>query len=450
MKIEYFDTKYDGNKLASWIKQLEASDSRLHKESVIEKAQVAAHIGSNEADAFLYCCNLAYDPFATFNVRKVSETSGFTNKPNPWSKFYQLCAALHNRDCTGHAARDAIAELSTQFDSDEWNTVARRVLIKDLRCGTSTATLNKILKKTKWAVPVFSCQLATDSSSKQDKMVGLKRIEQKLDGVRMLAFVTATGVQMFSRNGKVLENFPQIEEELAKLYSVLSTTLALPSFVLDGEIMGESFQALMKQAQRKSDVKTDDMVYNVFDILPVADFARTYWNAQQSKRLALLEKIRHILDQTTCVRIMDGITVDLDTAEGHKTLKKFAEDSVNAGFEGVMIKDLGSPYECKRSTFWMKWKPVMDYDLKVIAVEEGSGKHTGRMGALVCEGVDDGRAITVNVGSGYTDEQRQEYWDNQNSVIGQTAVVLADAITQNQNGSYSLRFPRFKTFRDDK
>jgi DNA ligase-1 len=98
----------------------------------------------------------------------------------------------------------------------------------------------------------------------------------------------------------------------------------------------------------------------------------------------------------------------------------------------------------------MKYKPVYDYDLVVIGMEEGTGKNIGRMGALVCEGMEEGKHIVVNVGSGYTDNERQSYWDNKDAVIGQTAVVLADAITQNQDGPYSLRFPRFKTFREDK
>ena len=98
----------------------------------------------------------------------------------------------------------------------------------------------------------------------------------------------------------------------------------------------------------------------------------------------------------------------------------------------------------------MKYKPVHDYDLVVIGVEPGTGKNKGRMGALVCEGVDDGKHIVVNVGSGFTDVERQEYWDNRNDVIGRSAVVMADAITLNQSGSYSLRFPRFKSFRYDK
>jgi DNA ligase-1 len=140
----------------------------------------------------------------------------------------------------------------------------------------------------------------------------------------------------------------------------------------------------------------------------------------------------------------------LDTAEGRDQFQRYCNDKVNEGFEGVMVKEMKAPYVCKRSTDWMKYKPVHDYDLVVVALEEGTGKNEGRLGALVCEGTDDGKFIHVNVGSGFTDSQRDEFWANQSLVIGQTAVVMADAICKNQDGSHSLRFPRFKTWRDDK
>jgi DNA ligase-1 len=208
-----------------------------------------------------------------------------------------------------------------------------------------------------------------------------------------------------------------------------------------------SFQALMKQAQRKTDVETDGMTYSVFDVIPLADFERGFWNAQQHKRLHLLEEHRAVFEMTDCVRIMDGIDVDLDTAEGHDILRRFAEDAVAAGFVGIMIKDLDAPYECKRSTFWMKWKPVITVDLNIVGFEQGTGRNLGRLGAIICEGVDNERDICVNVGSGLSDANRDEYWSARDDLLGRVVEVAADAVTQNQDGTYSLRFPRFVRFR---
>jgi DNA ligase-1 len=147
------------------------------------------------------------------------------------------------------------------------------------------------------------------------------------------------------------------------------------------------------------------------------------------------------------LEITNGIEVDLDTAEGHDIMRRYANDAVIAGFEGIMIKKLTAPYECKRSSFWMKWKPVITVDLTIVGFEEGTGRNVGRLGALICEGVDDGRKIRVNVGTGFSDAQRMEYWHSRDSLLGELAEVEADAVTQNQDGSYSLRFPRFVRFR---
>jgi len=451
--IDFTSEQFNEIKVAAdWIRDLESSDSRLHKESVIEKALMAAKLGSSNAQCFLFNCYQAYNPYYVFGVKKVPETAGLEGKPNPWPKFWAMLEGLRFRTLTGHNAKTAIEFMSEQFDSVEWNNLCRRVIIKDLRCGISEKTLNKVLGNTEWKIPVFTCQLATDSEKHVAKMKGVKRLEQKLDGVRVLAVMTKTTVNLYSRNGKPFDNFPQIVDALEDIKNKFAKLFqACPhGFVLDGEIIGESFQALMKQAQRKTDVQTDGMTYSVFDVIPLADFERGFWNAQQHKRLAILEEYRAVFERTNSVRIMDGIEVDLDTAEGHDILRRYAEDAVALGFEGIMIKSLDAPYECRRSTFWMKLKPVYDYDLKVVAVEEGTGRNVGKLGALVCEGTDDDRLIRCNVGTGLTDAQRDDYWTNRSVIIGQTAVVLADAVTQNQDGSYSLRFPRFKTFRDDK
>ena len=443
---------------ASWINKLNESDSRLHKEDIFLQALEASVLGSTNAINFLSFVKACYNPYVTFGVRQIPETVGITNSENPWSEFNELMLQLSQRKLTGHAARDAVQELSEKFDSDEWNLFLAPVLRRDLRAGISDKTINKICKKTDYEIPVFGCQLATNSEGRPE-MKGIKRLEPKLDGVRMLLMVIPADdgevtTICFSRNGKQFDNFGHIEDQVREKFNKLirkaATSNLSMGFVMDGEVIGNSFQELMRQARRKTDVQAEDSVYNVFDILPLSAFREGHWNAQLEKRIKILEDMRPIIDTMPGLELLPHIMVDLDTAEGKDQLDRYAKDNVDSGFEGIMIKKVDAPYECKRNTFWMKFKPVYDYDLTVIGIEEGTGKNQGRMGALVCEGVNDDKHITVNVGSGYTDVERQSYWDDKESVIGQTAVVMADAITQDASGSYSLRFPRFKTFRDDK
>lgn len=444
---------------ASWIHKLNESDSRLHKEDVIRQALEASVLGSMNAQIFLGLLKACYNPYVTFGVKQIPDTVGIVDAENPWHEFNDLLTKLARRNLTGHAARDAIQEMAERFNSDEWNTFLAPVLRRDMRAGISDKTINKICKKTEYEIPIFGCQLATNSEGRPE-MKGVKRLEPKLDGVRVLLTVIPGDdgevvTACYSRNGKIFENFSHIEKQVhenwLKLVRKTKFTQQFTSgFVLDGEVIGNTFQELMRQARRKENVQAEDSVFNIFDIIPLQDFRRGHWNAQLHKRVEALESMRSVIDTMPNVELLPHIMVDLDTAAGRDQLDRYAKDQVNAGFEGIMIKDVDAPYECKRNTFWMKWKPTITVDLEVVGVEEGTGRNQGRLGALVCAGMDDGKEISVNVGSGFSDDDRDNYWRDSNLIIGRTAEILCDVITQNQDGTYSLRFPRFVRFRDDK
>jgi DNA ligase 1 len=447
-EIDFSDSRFNSIMAAGWIRDLESSDSRLHKERVIEKALMAAKLGSGDAQIFLFNCYQAYNPFYTFNVKQVPETSGLTGRDNPWPVFWALLEDLRTRGVTGGAARARIQDLSEQFDSEEWNLMCRPVIIKDLRCGISEKTINKVVGNTEWRIPVFGVQLAQDSADQPKKMKGIKRLEVKLDGVRVIAVVQGATCTLYSRNGKTFENFPQIAEAVEDARRAFQYGRGTGgNFVLDGEIVGESFQKLMKQAHRKSDAKTDGMVYHIFDIVPLDALKEGHWNVKQQARLEWLESAKSTLPEDGCVQIMPGMNVDLDTAEGHDVMRRFAEASVAQGYEGIMIKNLDAPYICKRSDSWMKWKPTITVDLTIVGFEEGTGRNAGRLGAIIYEGVDNDRNIRVNVGTGYSDSDRDEFWSLRDQLLGVIGEVQADAVTQNQDGTYSLRFPRHVRFR---
>ena len=384
---------------------------------------------------------MALDNLYTFGVKKVPTHGGPDGQGLPWAAFKELAHLLYTRQLTGHAARDAIELALSASTQVEWNNWYRRILIKDLRCGVSEKTINKIKKN---AVPIFECMLAHDGAKHEKKLVGKKLLEPKFDGARCLTVVNAENrtVTQFTRNGNVLENFGHITAELEKHIDLFER-----SYVIDGEMVSSSFQALMKQVHRKENVQAGDAILMAFDIIPLAEFKLGFSTMGQRRRSALLRNFKHVFDKCGNIELTEQKEIDLDTYVGELEFKEFNRNMIEQGFEGIMVKDVDAQYECKRSHSWLKIKPFIEVSLEVTAVEEGTGRNEGRLGALVCEGTDDGKSIQVDVGGGFSDDQRKEFWFNKDSVPGQIVEVRADAITLNQDGTYSLRFPRFLRFR---
>lgn len=420
------------------IAELEADNSRLAKEAIIQREALA---GNRE---FFEGVRLAMDPLVTFGIKQVPEKNDAGGAGLDWDSFNLIVTGFVNRSFTGNLARDTVARMMDSATQEQWNGWYRRILIKDLRCGVSDKTVNKVVERQwpEYVIPMFGCQLAHDSANHEGKVAGQKLIEVKLDGVRVLTIVYPDGrVDQFSRNGKELVNFPHIKEQFAK--TVTGITEAV---VFDGEIMSSSFQDLMKQVHRKSDVKADDSVLHLFDFLTLEAFSAGVWDRKQSDRSEKLRAWKDLwAEETPNIEIVTQELVDLDTNAGKLRFADINRQAIAGGYEGIMIKDLEAVYECKRSAAWLKLKPFIEVSLTVVETEEGTGKNAGRMGALVCEGVDDGRTIRVNVGSGFTDQQREDFWNCR--ADGYIVEVRADAVTQNQDGTFSLRFPRFLRFR---
>ena len=429
------------NKPWEIIKELEKTASRLDKEAIIKREAEASNI------EFFEGCKLALDNMITFGVKQINEKDKDDGQGLSWEGFLQLTNALMLRQLTGNDAQTAIAHARMKATRDQWNNWYKLILQKDLRAGFSEKTINKVVEKKydkSYSIPQFVVQLAHDSANHESKVTGQKLIEVKLDGVRVIAIVYPTGlVSLFSRNGKSLDNFPLVEQQLARHAFMFAEPV-----VLDGEIMSASFQDLMKQVHRKSDAKADDAVLNLFDILTLKDFSAGKSARTQLERSDWLKQwYEPIAEYMPNVIIVGQELVNLGTEAGKTRYKEINQLAIQGGYEGIMLKDISAPYECKRSVAWLKLKPFIEVSLEVTDVEEGTGRNQGRLGAVVCSGQDDGRTITVNCGSGFSDNDRTVYWANRTDLIGQIVEVRADAITQNQDGTYSLRFPRFLRFR---
>ena len=409
------------------IQQLESNNSSLFKQDVIKE-----NIDNQE---FITGATMCLDPLVTFGVKQVPTTD--TDGPGVgWDLFNSLADKLIARDVTGHAARDAIQTLADHSTIEQWNDWYRRILIKDLRCGTGAKLINKVKKDT---IPLFGCMLAHDGAKHPKKIAGECYVEYKYDGVRVIAIVKNGDATLYSRNGKLLENFPHINEALSRS--------EFEGLVFDGEVMSEDFQTLMRQVHRKEGAQTEDSYLAVFDMLTLDEFNAGGTSMTAIDRRDRIEQLSKLFNSR--IQLVEATLMNLDLDEGQAQFQAMNKLALEEGYEGLMIKPAHEGYKCKRSHAWLKIKPFIEVTLKVIALEEGTGKNEGLLGALVVEGEDDGKFFHLNVGSGLTDENREQIWSAQDSVVGQLVEIRADAATQSQDADdvWSLRFPRFKTFR---
>lgn len=456
--------------------KIAATDSKNEKQAII-----AAEAKSKNTE-FFDGLRLALDTMITFGVKQVEPKAA--HRPGEaegrglsHDKFMSLCQKLADRQLTGDAAKVAIAHAAHQATEEEWNGWYRLILIKDLKAGFSESTVNKAVgKNSEYFISVFECQLAKnladdEGNVDETELNGEKLIESKLDGCRIITIVYPNGkVDQYSRNGKEFVNFGKIKDQISRNAKFFAEPV-----VLDGEVMSANFQDLMKQARRKSDVQADDSVLNLFDILTLREFKAGIGQHKQIDRSYSLNAwYETVADSMPNVTVVGQEVVNLSTAEGQTRLLEINKLALAGGFEGIMIKDVNALYECKRTKSWGKLKPFIEETLTVVDIEEGKpdSKFVGTLGALVCEGVVDGKHVRVNVGGGYSIKLRAQLWADftgkpvswkkkeksgwvtiteqptNNSAVGMLVEVRADALTKAEDSdTWSMRFPRFKCFR---
>ena len=143
--------------------------------------------------------------------------------------------------------------------------------------------------------------LAHDGAKHPKKIKGNCLVEYKYDGVRVIAIVKKNKATLYSRNGKVFNNFPHIEDALSKS--------EFNNLVLDGEIMSDDFQALMKQVYRKSGAETDDAYLALFDLLPLDEFNNGKSKLNTLERKKQLDKLSESFQ--SCIKLVDYVILNL-------------------------------------------------------------------------------------------------------------------------------------------
>ena len=419
----------------SIFRALANTTSRIEKECILRQ-----HLTNLTLRRVLF---LALDPFTQFYIRKIPNYI-----PGPTStnrSTMMLEGALDNleqiskRVVTGNAAINHLKMILESVTADD-AYVIERIIEKDLRCGVSEATVNKI-----WPglIPTYPVMLASGFDEKvMAKMSYPAYVQLKLDGMRFNAIVNNGKVEFRSRNGKHIDLLGNLEQEF--LFMAGSE-----SCVFDGELVVRDGQGIMnrqkgngilnKAVKGTISAMEASMVHaTIWDIIPFSAFQQCVYKTSYQERFGKLQQL--VLPGR--ISLIENRVVNTED-EAHELFQEY----FNKGEEGIILKDINAPWEDKRVKHQVKFKGELECDLLCMDWQEGTGKNVGKLGALVLTSADG--VVKVNVGSGFTDEQRDKY--TKENTVGKVVAVKYNAkIQDKKTGQTSLFLPVFLELREDK
>lgn len=379
----------------------------------------------------------ALSPYRVFGVKKYKEPKAYDATDAQPEMFFELLDKLHSRELTGNAARDMVTRVLSNYTEDTAK-ILKRVLNKDLKAGFSETTLNKIYPN---LVPTFDVMLA--QKKEEDTIITYPCIaEVKYDGQRTIAIVENDVVSYHGRSGKVSFQWEGLfDEELIDI----SNSIGKP-IIVDSEVMGDTFIETINAKSEDNVSAKEKLKFYAFDILTLEEWKnKTCQNTQEVRSRGL----DLVISRLGLNKVKKSVWRLCNNA---KELDDFYKEVTSAGGEGLIIKDPSGKYEWKRSKLWLKFKPVYTYDGVITGFYLGKpgSKYENTLGGILVEGDDEnGHHFKTAVGSGFSDEDRDEIWQNQNSYLGKMVEVEAQEMSKSGN-EYSLRFPVFKMWRPDK
>ena len=417
------------------VRDLRATSSTLDKQTIIED-----YCNHNSAAATFtkQILKYTYHPLWQYNVTSdnLKKKSHLVARKNEYKNFFSLLDSLKSREITGH---DAIAAVNSFIEHhSDYEELIHCIIDKDLKTRAGDKIINKAIPD---HIPEFSVALADKYESKLVDWKDGWYVSRKIDGARCICIVDGNGNSAFySRTGKSFETLGVVSGGIK--------ALGVTDVVFDGELClvdddgNEDFQGIMKQLKKK-DHTIPNPSFKIFDMISHDEFysKRGEENRPYSIRLANLTEIM-TKNECQCLTLLEQELIHND-----EHFQEWVKEAADYGWEGVMLR-ADEPYKGKRSKDLLKVKKFFDDEYEVVDVEMGPFRYV-KDGAeceetmLSCVTIKH-KDHLVRVGSGFTIEQRQEFYKHPKKILGNIITVQYFEETKNQDGGISLRFPTFK------
>lgn len=395
-----------------------------------------------------------YDWMRTYGIivedTKDKEPPDGEVKEETWMDFCNLADNLSNRTLTGAAARTAWNTLMEKCSPKERFWLVK-VINRDLKINVGESTVARIWPD---ALSTFDCQLATDLEKHKPKRVRKGEtpqplytfpmwVEPKLDGLRILIVVDGDTATIHSREGRLKPGLKHFADAFAET--------APGRYVVDGEIFHEQWNKTVSLTNTYPENLDEEelgmiksLVYYAFDCIPLDDFKEGFSPLPLTKRRAELETlVKKMKDARPELLITTTDVFPVNSFdEIHPLFQRFLEEKI----EGAMVKYPNAPYQVGRGTNWLKMKPWITVDAKIIGFDNGKpgSKHEDVLGCFIVE-TEEGEE--VRVGGSMSDKQRIDFWNRREELLGK---MLEFKKVDDKAADIVARYPNFVRFRPDK
>lgn len=322
---------------------------------------------------------------------------------------------------------------------EEYQGFYRQMITKKFRLGCDKKVVNSVIHG---LIPSWDVQQAYPISEKNEpKDCEWFALSQKLNGNNCAYYKG----KLISRQGKPFTGLDHIIKDIERLPKH-------ENYMFNGELIRKNYDNLSDNDNFQIGtgiINSDDsdkscIKFVIYECIPNEEFENGESKLKYKiRREQVLNPLTTAISrlQTDNLEVVPIIYEGTDKSVIQPLLDKADKD----GWEGLMLnKD--TKWKNKRNNGILKVKSFKHADIRCTDVVEGDGKYKGTLGLIKC----DYKGYELGVGSGFTDEQRNYYWNNPDEIIGKIVQIKFKGETKNKNGGISVQFPIFEIVRDDK
>lgn len=411
-----------------------------------------------------------YNPYVTTGIKDKSldEACSYVICCSPCQSRYNcledfILDLQHDNTGSNYALERAALMYKWAYDiSEEAGWLMRGIITKNLQIGVKAQTLNQIFGK--GFIPLIGIMRGMIAP---DNLAGVYIATEKIDGNRRLIMNKPTGVEIYTRSGRRDYGLVELEEQAKKYlptgYVYDTECVAKGDFVDNIALRQATASLLNKQGIRKG------VLAKVFDCIKQNEYDEgisSEYATIRKLRIAKLFNDTEGVNKLTkiCqngiflheVLLTEPVPTECDCFVGLPILGivydkqealELAKPVWNNNGEGLMLVERNSAYEVNpnpRKTL-LKIKATEETVVLVTDVVEGTNSNEGRLGAVEVQFVGrDGKTYTFNVGSGFTQYERDYYWRHPEEIIGYNIEVEHFGESINKQGLRALNCPIFK------